>query len=589
MSFLEWPMIGTFITPPPNPNGGGGSTPPSGHGSTTAAGSVKPLTAAEINNLRLACSQMYNHLTQQTGASVPKVIWEMYLKSRGHYDSAQLTEYMRTSKDKAVIKAYLMTRVAQARINEYKDRIHAIMGDSYKSFKDMPGLIAQYALGADTVTFEDFFKKVVAKSAAFAQMFPGFRGWFAQQTGGRYSSAVDAVTGYSSYVTQLHTWYHDTGMTGDPSAALIQQALAGNWDEKTYKAAVAASPDYANSPIGQARDVSFKQQWDAVFAGTAYEGNYDLTLLNRFRTEPDLDFNFLVQTDSGLGAKVEETHAGYGAWQDAQAAAGADASTINIFSYLRSQKSASDFYRGAYQDILEDPNAVIPPELLARAIAGKWSSTLFNSVVKKEDHAYTGTQAYKDEQVKKAKDVATFTSYWHSLFGQDATPDADLANLYATGTFSDPSDLFNQVRNTREFQSQYGNWDEFAAAQRAQGTNAVNNPLLYKQYQAAFTQAFADQGIQTPVGLERQFLASGVDSTDFANNIAQFAEQGAAYQWQSGEAPDMATVAGIGDKTAGGDLRKKLAAAIKQHQQYLNSKFQTFNTDQTPGSIKQSI
>ena len=76
MSFLEWPMIGTFITPPPNPNGGGNNNQTTAaHGSTTAAGSVKPLTAAEINNLRLACSQMYNHLTQQTGASVPKVIW----------------------------------------------------------------------------------------------------------------------------------------------------------------------------------------------------------------------------------------------------------------------------------------------------------------------------------------------------------------------------------------------------------------------------------------------------------------------------------------------------------------------------------
>jgi hypothetical protein len=149
--------------------------------------------------------------------------------------------------------------------------------------------------------------------------------------------------------------------------------------------------------------------------------------------------------------------------------------------------------------------------------------------------------------------------------------------------------LFDQVKNTNEFRSQYGNWDVFAAAQHATGTSAMADPLLYKEYQAAFYNAFADVGIVAPTGMERQFLASGETTTDFTNHIEQFSQQAPSYQWQTGQQADLATTAGVGDKTAGGDIRKKLAEALQQHRAFAESKYQPFQTQEVGGKIAQNI
>lgn len=85
------------------------------------------------------------------------------------------------------------------------------------------------------------------------------------------------------------------------------------------------------------------------------------------------------------------------------------------------------------------------------------------------------------------------------------------------------------------------------------------------------------------------FFASGIDASDFAQNIEQFSEQGEAYKLQSGQQADLATVAGIADKTAGGDIRKKLSAALKQHQTYVQSKFTNFQTEEKNNKIAQNI
>ena len=232
---------------------------------------------------------------------------------------------------------------------------------------------------------------------------------------------------------------------------------------------------------------------------------------------------------------------------------------------------------------MSDTEAVIPPELLQRAMAGNWSRALFELTFKKEDPAYRNTDTYKNN-------VASFELYWKQVFGENSPVDPSLAATYAMGSYSNPIQLFDQVKQTQEFRSQYGNWDAFAAGQHAAGNAAMTDPLLYNEYRTAFYNAFADMGLQAPADLERQFFASGENTTDFTQHVQLFSQAEAAYDWQSGGKADFQTAVDLGNKTAGGDLRKRMAAALEQQKAYMGSKFNTFRSQQTQsGDIKQNI
>lgn len=113
----------------------------------------------------------------------------------------------------------------------------------------------------------------------------------------------------------------------------------------------------------------------------------------------------------------------------------------------------------------------------------------------------------------------------------------------------------------------------------------MTDPLLYNEYRTAFQNAFADQGMQAPQDLERQFFASGDTTTDFTQHVGQFAQAKEAYNWQSGEQADVATATGItADKTAGGELRKRMAEALAQQKAYLQSNSTTYRSQEQQGS-----
>jgi hypothetical protein len=238
---------------------------------------------------------------------------------------------------------------------------------------------------------------------------------------------------------------------------------------------------------------------------------------------------------------------------------------------------------------MESADGTPDPALLAQALANNWSNTQWDLTLKQKDAKYKETEGYKADQSVKLRKGESFDLHWKRLFGENATPDPSLREKFMGGTDDDLNSLWDDIKKTGEFQSQYAQWDAFAAAQNAQGQNVMEDPGLYKQYQKAFTDAFSNQGMQAPQGLDRLFFASGIDTSSFSQNLGQYVQQQQSYQWQTGQEADVATASGVGDKTAGGDLRKRMAEALGQHQAYAKSKFTDFRTQEENGRIASKI
>jgi hypothetical protein len=567
-------------TPKPGTNGSP-TTPSSPHASAgnTTATSTGP-TADEIKGWTDRWERSYQDLVKR-GVPIPKDLLKLIIAKKGVFSSAALELWVRKNDP----KNWLNTTDAVKRQQEMLRGLRAIFGPDYKPKDDMPGLMMKYALAdPDTVDFIKFFSKVVSKSQTFKTQFPGFSEWYdAASRNESFASSSDAVLKFKTIRGAYETLYRQLMGTSDVDADFITNALKNSWDDTQFKLNL-QSGDRWKSTIGAPRDEEFKRSWDAIFQGTKYEGVYNDSLLSKYRSGT-MDFQTLINTDIKDMAEIAELYPEYDAWEKEQHSLGAPEDKVNIFSYLADRGSMRQDFSTWYKEIMQDTNAVIPPDLLAQAMSGKWSQTLFELAVKKSP---AGSAAYKNTDSYKQQ-AASFGLYWKQIFGENSVPDQSLADAYASGTYSNPMQLFDQVKNTNEFRSQYGNWDAFSAAQNAAGTSAMADPLLYKEYKTAFYNAFADVGLAAPQGLESQFFASGVDKTDFTDHIGQFAQQKQSYEWQTGEAPDLATAAGIGDKTAGGSLRKRLDEALKQHQAYAQSKFTNFRTEEVAGNLAQRI
>ena len=94
---------------------------------------------------------------------------------------------------------------------------------------------------------------------------------------------------------------------------------------------------------------------------------------------------------------------------------------------------------------------------------------------------------------------------------------------------------------------------------------------------------------KNPAELEKQFFASGEGTTDFTEHVQLFSKTKEAYNWQTGQTPEMATATDLGNKTSGGDLRKKMAEALLQQKAYMSSKFESFQTQEKAGNLVQKV
>jgi hypothetical protein len=108
--------------------------------------------------------------------------------------------------------------------------------------------------------------------------------------------------------------------------------------------------------------------------------------------------------------------------------------------------------------------------------------------------------------------------------------------------------------------------------------NVTEDPMAYKEYQTEFYKAFEDIGMQVPAGMDQEIFASGLNTQDIQNNAGVYNENKDSYQWQTGQTADIKQAIGLGDRAAGGDLRKRMEQALAQHRAYAGSKFNAFDT-----------
>jgi hypothetical protein len=573
---IPTPTPGTSGSPtaPSSPHAPAGSThTPTGSATTASSGP----TADETKGWTDRWERAYQDLVK-SNKSIPKDLLKLIISKKGVFSSTALETWVRKNDQ----KAWLNTTAAVKRQQEMLRSLRAIFGGDYKPKDDMPGLMLRYALAdPDTVDFVKFFAKVVSKSKTFATQFPGFAEWYATASRSEsFASSSDAIVKFKGARGVYEEMYRELMQSNDVDPEFITSALKNAWDKTQFRINL-TSGDTWKKTVGAGRDEEFKRNWDSIFQGTKYEGKYNDTLISKYRLGT-MDFQSLINTDVKDMPEIAELYPDYADWEKKMHGLGVPEDKIDIFSYLSEQGGMKQEFSTWYKELMGDTEAVIPPDLLKRAMDGKWSQTLFEMTVKKTSPVFKDTETFKQQR-------ASFDLYWKRTFGENSIPDASLGDAYASGSYQNPLQMFDQIKGTSEFRSQYGNWDAFAAAQHAQGNSAMDDPLLYKEYQTAFQNAFADAGLTAPAGLESQFFASGEGTNDFTNHVAQFAQQSASYDWQTGQQADMATATDLAGKTAGGDLRKRMAEALGQHQAYAKSKFTDFRTQEENGRIASKI
>ena len=483
---------------------------------------------------------------------------------------------------------YLRTDIAQKRRTD----IIPTLKDIYKldwdpNNKEMQALIVKYQLGdQQKLTWPQFFSNYVMKDATFKAKYGDFRDWL-KKTGG------DPYTAFGDYSKLRKSFTDDYaakfGAAAVMPADLLAKAIAGNWSltGKDWQDAIASDTNWGNVTGYGDRIAYFKQQWDSIFKNTPFGAIAPPDdLMKKFGQttgESQAEFDRLFQTSIRNSTAFKSSFPDFESYAQAtfQRTGVRD---VGVGDYLTRRAD----YIERYKALMENADGEPDPTLLATALANNWSNTQWDLTLKKAPE-YQKTEAYKSEQSAKLRKGEAFDLNWKRIFGENSTPDSGLRGEFMNGTDTDVNSMWDQIKSTSEFQNQYAQWDTFAKAQNDQGVNVMEDPGLYKQYQTAFNDAFANQGMQAPQGFDRMFFASGIDKDAFANNLAQYGQQAGDYQWQSGQTADLATATGIGDKAAGGDLRKRLDAAIKQHQAYAQSKYTGFQNQQVGEAISQKI
>jgi len=539
--------------------------------SSSSSGSSGP-TAEQKKGWKDRWERAYQDLIRGK-ASIPKALLNLIMSKRGVYSTDALATWVR----KNDAKHYKDSKLFYDRVKGLSDTLKTLLGQDYKAIKDMPGMLTKFGLADPEKNDEaKFFGKVVKKSKSFNKQFKGFDEWFAlAQHTQLFKSSLDAAAAFVTAKATYEQKYRDAMKTNIVDDAFIIGALKGNWDDTQFTLNL-TSGDAWKTTMGKPRDDEFRRNWDAIFKGTNEEGKYNEALMTKYRVG-SMDFASFVDSDLKDTLLVHNTFPEYHAWADRQTQHGVSEDKVSITSYLAERGAARETFSTLYQEMMGDADAAVPEDLLKRAFIENWSDTLFKLTVKKEDKAYKGTDAYRN-------DTASFDLYWKKTFGENAVPDQSLRDVYAIGEYTDPIQLFDQVKNTNEFKSQFGNWDAFSAGQQSVGNAAMTDPLLYREYKTAFNNAFADQGMQAPPDLERQFFASGESTTDFTQHVGQFTQNKEAYTWQSGEQADVATATDIADKTQGGLLRKKMQDALDQLKTYSQSNAAPYRSQEQQGS-----
>ncbi len=561
--------------PPPPSDGGGGGGGDGGGTSSSGTNSSQSASAAERKILEERARAAFAKLFPESRPGefkMPKELLDAAIKGKWTLD--RISGWVRTH----MKEAWAATTVARTRADAMNKSLDAIFGGFPKGSlesKSITALIKRYVYGSSDDMYK-FIDDVVTnpKSKFFLKMFPGWEVFYARVSQEGFGNKMDAVTEYYRLKGAYTSRYRDT--IGNPDAdienELLQKAIEEGWSLESFDNWVKANdPAWLQGGGAKERGEEFDDLWGTLFGDDAAS---DPALRAAFqkgsKTIAEFFSKYIEDTEA-----FKALHPGYEAWKQGQFGdlEGAEL-PVDPMLYFRRRQELKELY-----EIYTDTPGATNDELVDKALTGNWSNERFKLEFKSVDPLYKNTA---EARVKTGE----FTRYWKELFGVNAVPDAALMSTYLSGNEQDPSAMFDQIRNTSIFRSQYGSWDAFVTAQDAAGnTGAIlNNPAMYKKYQDAFRDAFANVGLTPPEGFEGMFFRSGMDDSEIGRNLEAYIQSDMSQQWMSGQQSDLQTAAGLGDKTAGGDLRIRMSKALQQHRTFAQSTFTAPRAEEEQGS-----
>jgi hypothetical protein len=475
-------------------------------------------------------------------------------------------------------KLFEKTINAIARANQANQKLDEIFGER-ASFK--AAFLKSYVWGdPKTMTWERFVEKKIVTSRAFATAYPGFKKWYRSQSGMDYSSAFSK---YNDIRTNMESWYKDVfGFDAKMPDDVFSRAMGSNIaDAKQFSALLArVDPDYLTASTGaKTKADEFDTLWGGIYGD---DSEPDPLLRSAYqRTSQDATIGDFFNNFIRTSAQFKEKNPDFEAWAQIQTGTEGGDEHVNPMEYIAKVRSL----RQQYEMLSETPGAV-NEDLIRKALINGWSDERMALEFRKVDPLYRGTAQYAN----KADAIA---GYWQNIFGVDARPPTDITDKFVRGATDDPTSVFDDIKQTAEFQTQYGNWGEFQTAQDYAGNTSkiLRNPELYKLYKSTFESAFARVGIEAPPEFEKQMFHSGVDPDTINQNLNDYVQSKTSYEKMTGQAADLATAAGIGDKAAGGALGIRMKQALEAHKVYTNSKFisNRQETQNASGLVTQSI
>jgi hypothetical protein len=548
---------------------------------------ITPLEGHDAADLRNNIFNWYNALYKAVGKKPPANLVAYAVKHR--LDQTQFENLVR-EKDKNWENSPVAKEQRQAAVNMLTS---AYGNQSWRKDKKTMEMVKRFGVIENVQklgqALKKMFEQVVMKDEKFLAQNRGFTQFYktwkpaaADQNdpGSILRDYKDAILTQKKAFQQEYVKWMGAGSTMPDE--LFYAAFEKGWEAggpEWQKAIQDNDASWATGPMATTRKAEFERNWKIMYS----DGKGGVTKAMPADALTDysksaLDFTQYFHEKIKDSAWFKQDFGDYADWETLESRdSGNPADKIDVFDYFKKRAEFITDYKESF-----GPDAQVDSALLTRAMRENWSTAIFHNYVMKNDPKAKETDEYK----RKADD---FNLYWKGVFGENSTPDQGLMDQYVTSGSSDPLTMWDSIKSTGEFKSQYANWDAFSAGQEAAGNVVMDDPMQYKEYQRGMEDAFAKIGMQTPGNMVRQIFASGIDTGELGQNLETFAQDKTSYDWQTGQQADLATAAGVANKPAGGDLRKRMEAALAQHRAYAGSKFNEFDTGQKNDMITKKI
>ena len=508
---------------------------------------------------------------------VPKALKEEFLADNGAWDFDRAKMWIRTND-----KNWMATTEATDRVNMlrtlYRNTFGPLTTFTSKEFRDQAEAFARGNPRANTnETLIRIFRTRIMHSAAFAKVVPGgaetFKAWLATQ-----SPDTDILTATGAFydATQSYKDAWDLADTGKPlPKEILLEALKNNWkaDGPQFTRLITSSSEFAGTRSYSDRMDDFNEKWTTMFD----EGTPPPAGLAEKYARSNTTWDSFLRTEVSKTREFSASFPDYNEWKRGEVQQGTPEENIDVYTYFQDRQDFTEAWQKAYTN-----GTPVDAALLAQAMKENWSLTQWENKMKTLPSYMTTVEGQNKGE--------RFDLYWKSMFGEVSPVNTELRGKYIASGLTDPSGMWDDIKQTQNFRDVYRDWDAFSAAQQKVGENVISDPALYNEYKAGFEKAFTDLGMAVPEDLRSAIFASGESINDLQQNASLIHQTNKAYELQSGQQIDVGTALGVKDKVAGGDLRIRLTKALEAQKALSQSKFKSFKTDQQDtGFITQKV